>query len=64
MPRPSALGVVLAFFAFMFGFAMAWHVTWLALAGLAGIVAACAVRAWSLDTELEVPAATLAGARP
>ena len=63
MPRPSALGVVLAFFAFVCGFAMVWHIAWLALAGLAGFVAACTARAWNMDTSFELPADDLPGAR-
>jgi cytochrome o ubiquinol oxidase subunit I len=51
LPRPSALGVVLAFFAFVAGFALVWHIFWLAGAGLAGILAACLVRAWHTDLE-------------
>ncbi len=60
MPRPSALGIVLAFFAFVAGFAMVWHIGWLACAGLAGIVVAFLVRAWQTTHEVEVTAADLA----
>jgi len=63
MPRPSALVVVLAFFAFVSGFALVWHIGWLALSGLLGMVAACGWRAWRLDTEIEVSPEELAGAR-
>ena len=64
MPRPSAIGVVLAFFAFVAGFALVWHITWLALAGLAGFVAACAVRAWNMDTTFERSVADVPEPRP
>ena len=60
MPKPSALGVVLAFFAFVTGFALVWHIAWLACAGLAGIVLACLVRAWQTEHETEVTAADIA----
>ena len=60
MPKPSALGVVLAFFAFLTGFALVWHIAWLACAGLAGIVLACLVRAWQTEHETEVTAADIA----
>jgi cytochrome o ubiquinol oxidase subunit 1 len=60
MPKPSALGVVLAFFAFVTGFALVWHIAWLACAGLAGIVLACLVRAWQTEHETEVAAADIA----
>jgi len=54
LPRPSALGVVVAFFAFVGGFALVWHVWWLALAGLSGCVAAGLARAWQVEHEFEV----------
>jgi cytochrome o ubiquinol oxidase subunit I len=60
LPRPSALGVVLAFFAFVAGFAMVWHIGWLACAGLGGIVVACLVRAWRTEHDAEVGAAEIA----
>jgi cytochrome o ubiquinol oxidase subunit 1 len=59
-PRPSALGVVLAFFAFVAGFAMVWHIAWLACAGLGGIVVTCLVRAWHTELEVEVGGAEIA----
>jgi cytochrome o ubiquinol oxidase subunit 1 len=67
MPRPSALGVVLAFFAFVLGFAMVWHLWTLALVGGLGVLAALTVHAWRLEHEDEVPEADLAafeGSRP
>jgi cytochrome o ubiquinol oxidase subunit 1 len=54
LPRPSALGFVLAFFAFVTGFALVWHIFWLAAIGLAGIVLACLARAWQTELEIEV----------
>ncbi len=60
MPRPSALGFVLAFFAFVGGFALVWHIWWLALVGLGGIVVACLARAWQTEHEFEVSTADLA----
>ena len=54
MPRPSALGVVVAFFAFVGGFALVWHIGWLACIGLGGVVAACLARAWQVEHEFEV----------
>jgi cytochrome o ubiquinol oxidase subunit 1 len=54
LPRPSALGVVVAFCAFLAGFGLVWHIWWLAITGLAGIVVACLARGWRLDTSFEV----------
>jgi cytochrome o ubiquinol oxidase subunit 1 len=59
MPRPSALGVVLAFFAFVGGFALVWHIWWLALLGLGGVVAAGLARAWQTEHEFEVTLAEI-----
>jgi cytochrome o ubiquinol oxidase subunit 1 len=52
--------VVLAFFAFVAGFALVWHIAWLACAGLAGIVLAGLVRAWQTEHETQVTAADIA----
>jgi cytochrome o ubiquinol oxidase subunit 1 len=54
VPRPSATGFVISFFAVMFGFAMVWHIWWMALAGLAGIAATALTHAWRTVNEVEV----------
>ena len=59
MPRPSAVGVVIAFFAFVGGFALVWHIWWLALLGLGGVIAAGLARAWQTEHEFEVTLAQL-----
>jgi cytochrome o ubiquinol oxidase subunit 1 len=69
MPRSSPLGVIVAFFAFVGGFALVWHIWWLACLGLGGVVVACLVRAWQTEHEFEVDWARVAafddaGARP
>ena len=63
MPKPSALGIVVAFFAFVGGFALVWHIWWLALIGLGGVVAAGLTRAWQTEHEFEVTLAEIEGAR-
>jgi cytochrome o ubiquinol oxidase subunit 1 len=63
MPRGSALGIVVAFFAFVGGFALVWHIWWLALVGLGGIVAAGLARAWQTEHEFEVSPAEIEGVR-
>ena len=63
MPRSSALGVVIAFFAFVGGFALVWHIWWLALVGLGGVVAAGLGRAWQTEHEFEVTLDETEGAR-
>jgi cytochrome o ubiquinol oxidase subunit 1 len=61
LPRPSAVGVVVAFFAFVGGFAAVWHIGWLAGVGLAGCVATGLARAWQTEHELEIDPAAVAG---
>ncbi|MBC7482885.1 MAG: cbb3-type cytochrome c oxidase subunit I, partial [Rhizobacter sp.] len=54
MPRPSPVGFVIAFFAVVAGFALVWHIGWLALLGFAGVVATGLVHAWRTVNEIEV----------
>jgi cytochrome o ubiquinol oxidase subunit 1 len=42
------------------GFALIWHIWWMAVAGLAGIVSTALVHAWRVDGEIEIPVETLA----
>ena len=60
IPRNSPTGFVCAFFATLFGFAMIWHIWWLALVGLAAAYATFVVFAWRDRTEEEIPAAEVA----
>jgi cytochrome o ubiquinol oxidase subunit 1 len=58
---------VLAFYAFVAGFALVWHILWLAGLALSCIVVACLLRAWQTEHEVELNAADFAGrhgARP
>jgi len=54
VPRPSAVGVVIAFFAVIAGFALVWHIAWLALLGLGGVVVTGLAHAWRTENEIEV----------
>jgi cytochrome o ubiquinol oxidase subunit 1 len=60
MPRNSATGFVCAFFATFFGFAMIWHIWWLAVVALLGAFATFVVFAWRDRTEYEIPAEDVA----
>ena len=40
-----------------------WHIWWLAIVGLGGLVAACLARAWQTEHEFEVTLAEIQGAR-
>ena len=60
LPRPTPLGVVVAFFAFFAGFGAVWHLAWMACGALACIVAACLARAWRTELEVEIDPARIA----
>ncbi len=56
MPRNSPTGFVCAFFATVMGFALIWHIWWMAILGLLGAFATFVVFAWRDDGEYEIPA--------
>jgi cytochrome o ubiquinol oxidase subunit 1 len=60
MPRGSPIGVVTAFFASVTGFALIWHIWWMAILGLLGAAVALLVFGWSDDRERELTAAEVA----
>ena len=59
MPRNNPTGFICAFFASIIGFALIWHLWWLALLGLVGAFATFVVFAWRDTVEYEVPAETV-----
>jgi cytochrome o ubiquinol oxidase subunit I len=60
IPRNSPTGFVCAFFATMVGFAMIWHIWWMAFAGAVGAFATFVVFAWRDHDEDLVPAQEVA----
>jgi cytochrome o ubiquinol oxidase subunit I len=60
VPRNTPIGVVLAFFASAAGFALIWHIWWMAILGLIGAAVTFLVFGWSEDREQEVSAAEIA----
>jgi len=50
----------LAFFAVVLGFALIWHIWWLAIGGLLGCLGVGLRQAWRTDTEGEVSAQDVA----
>jgi cytochrome o ubiquinol oxidase subunit 1 len=60
LPRNSPTGVVCAFFASFFGFAMIWHIWWLAIFSLIGAIATFVAFAWRDRVEYRIPAAEVA----
>ncbi|KJS01322.1 MAG: cytochrome o ubiquinol oxidase subunit I [Desulfobulbaceae bacterium BRH_c16a] len=57
MPRNTAYGFINGMLAFVFGFAMIWHIWWLALFSAAGLLFAIIARASDDNIHTTVPAA-------
>jgi cytochrome o ubiquinol oxidase subunit I len=67
VPRNSAVGVVMAFFTTFGGFALIWHIWWLAIVGAIGVIITALTQAWRVESEVEIPAERIAAferARP
>ncbi len=60
MPRNSLIGIVIAFFAVMTGFALIWQIWWIAILGLLAIAVTVMVFGWSENREREIPANEMA----
>jgi cytochrome o ubiquinol oxidase subunit 1 len=60
MPRNSPIGLVIAFFAVISGFALIWHIWWIAILCLLAIAVTVMVFGWSENREREVPASEIA----
>jgi cytochrome o ubiquinol oxidase subunit 1 len=60
MPKNCWHGFVLGVLAFLFGFAMIWHIWWLALATFFGLAAVVVARGSDDDTTMVIPAAEVA----
>ena len=60
VPRNSAIGFITAFFAVFIGFALIWHIWWLAILGLLGVFATLLVFAFRNEEEIEISAEQIA----
>jgi cytochrome o ubiquinol oxidase subunit I len=60
IPRNTPVGVFVAFFAVILGFALIWRIYWLAAIGLVGAVAVGLWQSWRTDREVRVPAEAVA----
>jgi len=60
MPQNTGASIIIAAFALAFGFAMIWHIWWLAIVGLLGVILTLIIRATSDETEYTLTAAEIA----
>jgi cytochrome o ubiquinol oxidase subunit I len=60
MPRNTAAGFIMAMLAGVLGFALIWHIWWLAAVTFVGIIATFIVRSCNDDIDYYVPAAEVA----
>lgn len=56
MPKNTATGFIIAMFAGLFGFAITWHITWLIVAGLIGVIATVITRTFNHDIDYYIKA--------
>ena len=60
LPKNSAMGMLIAGFAFLFAFSMVWHILWLGIVGLLGVIISVIIRSTNEKTEYTIPAAKIA----
>jgi cytochrome o ubiquinol oxidase subunit 1 len=56
MPKNSGLGIIIAGFAFLVGFSMVWHIVWLGILGVLGVIFTVILRSTDEETEYIIPA--------
>ncbi|UCM52115.1 cytochrome o ubiquinol oxidase subunit I [Aeromonas dhakensis] len=54
MPKNSGAGVIIATFSVVFGFAMIWHIWWMAIAGFVGMIATWIIHSFNDDVDYYV----------
>jgi cytochrome o ubiquinol oxidase subunit 1 len=60
MPRNTGMGVILSGLSLAIGFALIWHMWWLAAAGLAGIIGATIAHSYNEDRDFHIPVEEIA----
>lgn len=55
MPKNTGAGVIIAAFSLVFGFALIWHIWWLAIVGFAGMIVTWIVHSFNEDVDYYVP---------
>lgn len=57
LPKDSPMGLYIGLTSLIFGFAMTWHIWWLAIVGFAGLIACLVIRLSGHDEHVLIPAA-------
>jgi cytochrome o ubiquinol oxidase subunit 1 len=60
LPKNTPMGIFIAAAVFVFGFALIWHIWWLAALGLAAAIILFIVRSFDEETEYVIPASEMA----
>lgn len=60
LPKNTGMGIFIAGFSFVIGFALIWHIWWLAAVGLLGVLTCIIIRTTSDNEETVIPAAAVA----
>lgn len=56
MPKNTSIGLIIGVLSGALGFAFVWHITWLIIASLIGIIAAVVTRSFDNETSYNIPA--------
>ncbi len=57
MPKNTGMGIYISGFVFLIGFAMVWHIWWLAVVGVIGCIVLVTIRSLDEETEYVISAA-------
>ena len=60
LPKNTPMGIFVAGFVFLIGFALVWHIIWLGVVGLVGAITCVIIRTLDDETEYVLPAAEVA----
>ncbi len=60
LPKNTAMGIYISALVFLLGFAVIWHIIWLAVLGLGGALVCFIIRAFDEETEYILPAKEVA----
>lgn len=60
LPKNTGMGIYISGFAFLFGFAIVWHILWLATLSLASVIACVIIRSFDDNIEYELSASRVA----